>query len=60
MANNGIQKRIQKRVLDLAKKTGHWDPEKDFSDCAESMALFCIHHKDCPKKWKKKTLKQKE
>ena len=53
MANNGISKRIQRRVIELVKETGCWNPEKNFGDCIEQMALFCIDHKQKLEKWKK-------
>ncbi len=59
MANNGSKsKRIQKRVLGLVKKTGCWDPECNFTDAVEIMALFCIDKQKILKKWKK--LKKKD
>lgn len=63
MANNGENgkpKRIQKRVLNLVKNTGCWDPECKFADAVEILALFCIDNKKQFEKWeqkKKKNLK---
>lgn len=54
MVDNGIQKRIQKRVLELVKKSGCWNPEKNFGVAVEELALFCIYHKKQFKEWKKK------
>ena len=51
MGNNGIQRRIQQRVIDLVKKTGCWDQEDDLTDAVENMALFCIKNKSEVKKW---------
>jgi hypothetical protein len=54
MENNGIPKRIQKKVIELVKCTGCWDPELDFGDAVEIMANFCIKNKKELEKWKKK------
>ena len=48
---NGDLRRIQKKVIDLVKKTGCWDQEKNIGDAIENMALFCIKRKKEVKEW---------
>lgn len=58
MVDNGIQKRIQRRVLEKVKETGAWNPEKHFTDAVENLALFCIENKLKLEKWLKKNKKK--
>jgi len=51
MGSSGNPRRIQKRVRDLVKRTGCWDPEENIGKAIENMALFCIKRKKEVKEW---------
>jgi hypothetical protein len=60
MGNNGLPRRIQKRVIQLVKKTGCWDHDESFGNAVERMARFCIYHKTEVDKWMKKETREKK
>lgn len=60
MVNNGIPRRIQKRVLSLMEDLPCDKLDKNVGQLVEVMTLFCIDNKVKFGKWYKEWCKQKQ